>query len=76
MICILNYDLYPKDDWNFVFGLASIRDRTGVFSFARYDPAFFEKNGDMTEKEVKDLVLFRSIKVMTHEIGHMFGLLH
>jgi archaemetzincin len=34
-------DLYPKDEWNFVFGLASIRDRTGVFSFARYDPRFF-----------------------------------
>jgi hypothetical protein len=27
-------DLYPKDDWNFMFGLASIN--AGVFSFCRY----------------------------------------
>ena len=34
-------DLYPRDEWNYVFGLASIRERTGVFSFARYDNRFF-----------------------------------
>lgn len=41
LIGIAFTDLYPKDEWNFVFGIASIRERTGVFSFARYDPDFF-----------------------------------
>jgi archaemetzincin len=31
-------DLYPSPSWNFVFGKASLGDRVGVFSFARYDP--------------------------------------
>ena len=34
-------DLYPNPSWNFVFGEASLDDRVGVFSFARYDPAFY-----------------------------------
>ncbi|CAI2372880.1 unnamed protein product [Moneuplotes crassus] len=76
MICILNSDLYPRDSWNFVFGLASLRDRTGVFSFARYDPGFFGEEHGMSDEELKELILFRSIKVMTHEIGHMFGMQH
>jgi archaemetzincin len=41
MIGISVTDLYPRDEWNFVFGLAAIRDRAGVFSFARYDERFF-----------------------------------
>ena len=72
MICVTNYDLYPKEDWNFVFGLASLRDRTGVFSFARYDPTFF----DEYETNDPELVVYRSVRVMTHEIGHMFGIQH
>lgn len=46
IFCIIGVtltDLYPQDEWNFVFGLASIQKRTGVFSFARYDEDFFEK---------------------------------
>jgi len=76
IICVTTIDLYPKDEWNFVFGLASVRNRAGVFSFARYDPAFFDTNHGYGEEEVKDLVEYRSIRVMTHEIGHMFGILH
>jgi archaemetzincin len=41
MIGVCLSDLYPKDEWNFVFGLASIKGRTGVFSFARYDERFY-----------------------------------
>mgnify|MGYP000107882883 CR=1 FL=1 len=36
-------DLYPSEDWNFVFGQASLRNRVGAYSFARYDPAFYGK---------------------------------
>ena len=48
-------DLYPDDEWNFVFflisyftkkkvfGEASFRKRTGVFSLARYDDNFYSQ---------------------------------
>ena len=35
-------DLYPRDDWNFVFGLARLVDGVGVYSLTRYTPGFFE----------------------------------
>jgi archaemetzincin len=42
--CVLTItmeDLYPEPAWNFVFGQASLRERVAVFSFARYDAAFY-----------------------------------
>jgi archaemetzincin len=39
VIAITMEDLYPELSWNFVFGQASLRDRVGVYSFARYDLA-------------------------------------
>jgi len=65
--------LYPRDEWNFVFGLASVQKRTGVFSFARYDEDFFEKEYYVPNYEK---IFYRSVKVMVHEIGHMFGRRH
>ena len=76
MICVLNKDIYSREDWNYVFGYASLRARTGVFSFSRYDPSFNGENDEMTSEEVENVVQFRGIKVMCHEIGHMFGLKH
>ncbi|XP_073463208.1 archaemetzincin-2-like isoform X5 [Aquarana catesbeiana] len=34
-------DLYPQDSWNFVFGMASLTEGGGVFSFTRYDDDFY-----------------------------------
>jgi len=66
-------DLYPEPSWNFVFGQASLRERVGVYSFARYDPAFYgQPRGDDHRK----ILLRRSCKVLAHETGHMFGLHH
>ena len=76
MLWIINKDLYHREDWNFVFGLGAIRFRTGVFSFARYDPSFFDEDHEESEHSVKEIITYRSIRVMIHEIGHMFGLLH
>ena len=59
-------DLYPQESWNYVFGQASLRDRVGVFSFARYDPAFF---GGERAEGWQTLMLKRSCKVLAHEIG-------
>src|SRR5437867_1534961 len=36
MLGITVIDLYPDPAWNFVFGQASLHDRVGVYSFARY----------------------------------------
>ena len=66
-------DLYPHPSWNFVFGQASLQDQVGVYSFARYHPAFHK---EQTEENLKELLLKRSCKVLVHEIGHMFGLSH
>lgn len=66
-------DLYPEPSWNFVFGQASLNERVGVYSFARYDPAFY---GEPRGKNYPALLLQRSMKVLTHETGHMFGLTH
>lgn len=73
LLAITLEDLYPDPSWNFVFGAASLRGRTGVYSFARYDPAF---HGAKREKGAGKLILRRSLKVLAHETGHMFGIHH
>ena len=68
-IAFTKSDLWPGDGWNFVFGYASFHERVGVWSLARFgDP---EKN----EQERKQCLL-RTIKVATHETGHMFSISH
>jgi archaemetzincin len=73
VLAITMEDLYPEPSWNFVFGQASVRDRVGVYSFARYDPAFY---GEPRAPGYEVLLLRRSCKVLAHETGHMFGLAH
>jgi len=73
MLGITNEDLYPEPDWNFVFGMATLRERIGVISLARYDPALY---GEPRGQDFHKLLLKRTAKVMIHEIGHMCGLLH
>jgi archaemetzincin len=71
IVAITMEDLYPESSWNFVFGQASVTERVGVYSFARYDPALY---GGARGKDYKKLILHRSMKVLTHETGHIFGL--
>lgn len=59
-------DLYPDESWNFVFGLANLRQSVGVFSFARYGE----------DGVSRSLFMERALKIMTHEIGHMYGMMH
>jgi len=65
-------DLYPGPGWNFVFGEASLRDRVGVYSLARYDPAFY----GIASSDRDQRLLRRSCKVLAHETSHMFGVPH
>ncbi|KAF2327374.1 reprolysin-like metallopeptidase [Flavobacterium daemonense] len=65
LMAITEKDLYPKPEWNYVFGLASYQDRIAVSSIYR-----MQKDADFT------LALDRLLKICSHEIGHMFGLHH
>ncbi|TDW52631.1 archaemetzincin [Flavobacterium sp. 270] len=62
-------DLYPKPEWNYVFGLASYSQKIGVSSIYRL------QDGKLTEENF-NLCLSRLLKICSHEIGHMFGLHH
>lgn len=66
-------DLYPDPSWNFVFGQAWPEARVGVYSFARYDPAFSQKE---RPADYRAIILRRSCDVLTHELAHLFGLQH
>ena len=74
IVAVTNEDIYPEDNFSFVFGLANVMTQVGIFSFCRYYPGFYGIKVD--EKEEENLVLYRACKVMTHEIGHMFGIRH
>jgi archaemetzincin len=73
LMAITMVDLYPEPSWNFVFGMASLRERVGVQSFARQDPAFF---GEPRGADWKRIAMRRATWTLVHEIGHMFGLRH
>ena len=69
MIALTASDLWPGEGWNFVFGQASLVDRVGVWSIYRYgDPA--------ESQESFQRCLIRTLKVSTHETGHMFSMGH
>jgi archaemetzincin len=65
-------DLYSTSK-NFVFGLAGVKHRVGIYSFARYDPAFYHQ--ERTE-DFSKILLKRTCRVLVHETAHMFGLMH
>lgn len=67
-ICFTNHDLYPQPTWNYVFGEASLTQRVGVWSFKRY--------GNPDKKTEFKTVLMRTLKVASHETGHMFSITH
>jgi archaemetzincin len=69
LIAFTAHDLWPGPGWNFVFGLASLRERVGVWSIHRFgDPTA----GDKAYR----LCLLRTLKTGTHETGHMLGIRH
>ncbi len=72
-IAVTMTDLYPDPGWNYVFGQASLRERVGVYSFARYDRRFF---GEDPQPGDEQLYLRRCLAVFSHEVGHMFGMAH
>src|SRR5262249_41027531 len=62
-------DLWPGKGWNFVFGQASLRERTGVWSIYRKgDPA---RNEESFQR-----CLRRTLSTATHETGHILTMQH
>jgi archaemetzincin len=70
---ITNVDLYPGEDWNFVFGEARFDQRVGVYSVARMFETF-EGRQDTASTRVRGLA--RSAAILSHETGHAFGIAH
>lgn len=69
MIAFTASDLWPGAGWNFVFGQADLRQRTGVWSIYR--------NGDLAAgPDAFRRALLRTLKTAVHETGHMFSLEH
>jgi archaemetzincin len=62
-------DLYPKESWNYVFGIASYVKRVGVSSIYRL------QNKQLDTANSK-LCLSRLMNVFSHEIGHMMAFSH
>jgi archaemetzincin len=71
LIGVTMEDLYPGDDWNYVFGQGSLQDRVGIYSFARYQPPSGTNRAD-----AERMMLRRSCHILAHEAGHMFGIAH
>ena len=66
LIAFTSIDLYPDDDWNFVFGQAMFQQRVGVWSIFR--------NGDPHTEFAT--CLKRTLRIATHETSHMFSIPH
>jgi archaemetzincin len=69
MMAITEKDLFPKPDWNYVFGLASYHKRVGVSSIYRLQ-------NKVLDKDNFSFCLNRLISVSSHEIGHMMSMHH
>jgi archaemetzincin len=65
-------DLYPQSSWNFVFGQATLTERVGVYSLARFLPPF---EAGSTASDCAKAVR-RSVQLLSHETGHVFSLPH
>ncbi|WP_126653536.1 archaemetzincin [Chryseobacterium aureum] len=66
---ITEKDLFPKPEWNYIFGLASYENGVGVTSMYRF------ADGHLTDSNFNESLL-RLVKISSHEIGHMFGISH
>lgn len=66
-------DLYPDPTWNFVFGQATLEQRVGVYSLARFFPEFW---GEPSSPEREARTFEKSAQILVHETAHAFSLEH
>ncbi|CAF1069404.1 unnamed protein product [Adineta steineri] len=80
-VAVTMADVYPGEGWNFVYGQACFVEHVGVYSFARLDPLFYRATAEEIQRtplteEHSIIILRRCIKIILHEVGHIFGLYH
>ena len=79
-VAVTMADIYPDENWNFVYGQARVIDGLGVYSFARLDPLFPASSQGLLKipltEEHRLIILRRCVKILLHELGHLFGLNH
>lgn len=68
-MAITTADLFPSEEWSFVFGIANTQKRIAVTSLYR----FKSYNGDLLDIP---LSFNRLAQTSIHETGHMFSILH
>jgi predicted Zn-dependent protease len=74
VLAITSTDL-AEDGFNYIIGKATLRDRVGVVSLARYTPGW--KGYLKPEYAHKKLTFeWRCMNVLAHELCHMFGIAH
>lgn len=73
---VTTHDLYNRTPGNWVHGLGSMKNRTGVHSLARYDPDFSSEDVVVMDADLQQALCFRGAKTMCHELCHMFGIKH
>jgi archaemetzincin len=69
LLGLTNIDLWPGEGWNYAFGMATLENRVGVWSTARFG------NPEGNEQERRQFFR-RLLKVALHETGHMYGITH
>lgn len=69
LLSLTKIDLWPGQGWNYVFGMAALDNRVGVWSTARFG------NPDGSEAERRQFFR-RLLKIALHETGHMYGITH
>jgi archaemetzincin len=84
-------DDLSRAGFGYVIGVSNFKSRTGVLSTARYDPDWIKTSSEEEEDDEDEpldfdklvrkqqqfnLLVFRSIKVLCHEIAHTFCLPH
>jgi len=68
-LLVVDVDLYASG-LNFIFGQADLRSGIGIISLTRLKPEFYG------QKPNEKLFLERILKEATHELGHLFYLIH
>jgi archaemetzincin len=71
---IIMQDLYPEPSWNFVFGQASLRERVGVYRFARYD--IRRSTASRARGARGCFCCAGAVKCWRTRLSHLFGLAH
>ncbi|CAF2905757.1 unnamed protein product [Rotaria sp. Silwood2] len=79
-IAVTMADIYVDEIMDWVYGQARPIDGVGVYSFARLDPLYPASAQTLLSSPLTDehriIMLRRCVKILLHELGHLFGLKH